>query len=136
MKKALFALLILGAFTACGGKKEEVKIEVKEVPAAAAVIDKETEDVTLKGDNEDDFPNMEVFTENRLEDICVIEKVRGLGDPELETLYGDLMLLQEKADEWAKMPRSLEELEKITEEIGRLKGKIEFRSLEVYDAIY
>lgn len=137
MKKALFILLVIASLTACGGKKEEVRktlshdgtrTEVEEVAennSAAEFIQIEREmDETLHS-----------AYEKNIEGICVIDEVREIKDPELEQLYGDLALLQERADEWAKLPGSLDELEEITNEIGRLKGRIAYRSLRIYSSL-
>lgn len=137
MKKALFILLVIASLTACGGKKEEVRktpsqdgtrVEVGEVAennSPAEIIQLEEEEDILHS----------AYEKRKIEGICVIDEVRGMKDPELEELYGDLNLLQERADEWAKFPGSLDELEEITDEIGRLKGRIAYRSLRIYSSL-
>lgn len=137
MKKALFILLVIASLTACGGKKEEVRktpsqeidrIEVAEAPENNTPA----ELIELEAGTDDTLQSVH---EKNLKGVCVIDEVKGLGDPELEQLYGDLSLLQERADEWAKLPGSLDELEEITDEIGRLKGRIAYRSLRIYSSL-
>lgn len=136
MKKTLFILLAIASLTACGGKKEEVRKTPSQegtmVEVAEVTENNSAAEIIQSGEEMDDLQSA---YEKNIEGICVIDEVRGLGDPELEQLYGDLALLQERADEWAKLPRSLDELEEITNEIGRLKGRIAYRSLRIYSAL-
>ncbi|GLI56761.1 hypothetical protein PM10SUCC1_22750 [Propionigenium maris DSM 9537] len=136
MKKALFILLAIASLTACGGKKEEVRKTPSQegtmVEVAEVTENNSAAEIIQSGEEMDDLQSA---YEKNIEGICVIDEVRELGDPELEQLYGDLALLQERADEWAKLPRSLDELEEITNEIGRLKGRIAYRSLRIHSAL-
>lgn len=136
MKKTLFILLAIASLTACGGKKEEVRKTPSQegtmVEVAEVTENNSAAEIIQSGEEMDDLQSA---YEKNIEGICVIDEVRELGDPELEQLYGDLALLQERADEWAKLPRSLDELEEITDEIGRLKGRIAYRSLRIYSSL-
>lgn len=132
MKKTLFILLTIASLTACAGKKEKI-----EKPIVTSEIIEENNGETNTGEVvEYDISDMAEFNEIELQKICYTDEVKNISDPKLQELYGDLAYLQERADEWAKFPRTLDELEEITMEIGLLKGKIQFRSLEVYSKIY
>ncbi len=137
MKKALFILLVIASLTACGGKKEEVRKTPSQdgtrVEVAEVAENNSPAEIIQVGEVEES--PLQSAQEKTLEGICVVDEVRDLGDPELDQLYGDLGILQEKADEWAKFPGSLDELEEITTEIGRLKGRIAYRSLRIYSSL-
>jgi|GEM_PF-2364305 len=135
MKKTLFILFTLVSLAACSGKKDDIKNnDEKKITSVESIETNITED-SSKEETEDGFSNVAAYNSIELEGICIIEEVKDVGDPDLTELYGDLFILQEKADEWAKVPRSLDELEGITEDIGRIKGEIKFRSLRIYSAI-
>lgn len=135
MKKTLFILLVIASLTACGGKKEEVRKTPSKEGTMAADTLKDSSPIENIHMGEVEEGAFQSAHEKTLEGVCVIDEVRDLGDPELDQLYGDLGILQEKADEWAKFPRDLDELEEITTEIGRLKGRIAYRSLRIYSSL-
>jgi len=137
MKKTLFILLVIASLTACGGKKDKIEIPLEET-TKVQVVETLEENISTEDTQSDEVQNYHDqagLDEKVLKEICVVDEVKGLGDPELTQLYGDLALLQERADEWAKIPGSLEDLKEISEEIGRLKGRIAYRSLRIYSTI-
>lgn len=135
MKKTLFILFTLVSLAACSGKKDDIKNNDEKKLTSVKSIETNIAEDSSEEETEDGFSNVAAYNSIDLESICVIEEVKYMGDPDLTELYGDLYILQEKADEWAKVPRSLDELEGITEDIGRIKGEIKFRSLRIYSAI-
>lgn len=137
MKKALFILLVIASLTACGGKKDEVRRPPSEEGTKAEVADIHNQSSPVENVHmgEVEEGNSETLHDTLLKGVCVIDEVKGLDDPELNQLYGDLVILQERADEWAKFPGSLDELDEITGEIGRLKGRIAYRSLRIYSSL-
>ena len=140
MKKTLFIVLTLILLAACSGKKNELKNNEGLKTSSKEVTDmqeaaKTRSALEIPEETGDDFSNVAAYNEESIAGVCVVEEVRDIGDPVLTDLYRELAILQEQADEWAKIPRSLEELEELTDQIGRIKGEIEYRSLEVYSAI-
>jgi len=135
MKKTLFILFTLVSLAACSGKKDDIKNNDEKKITSVESIETNITKENSEEETEDGFSNVAAYNSIELEGICIIEEVKDVGDPDLTELYGDLFILQEKADEWAKVPRSLDELEGITEDIGRIKGEIKFRSLRIYSAI-
>lgn len=136
MKKILFIILTIALLTACGEKKENVK----EADTSIEVIDRAAQENINIEEKTTEVENYDIsavadYNENKLRKECYIDKVKYIGDPDLEELYGNLVYYQEKADEWAKFPRELDELREISGEIGTLKGEIQFRSLEVYSKV-
>ena len=135
MKKTLFILFTLVSLAACSGKKDDIKNNDEKKLTSVKSIETNIAEDSSEEETEDGFSNVAAYNSIEFEGICIIEEVKDVGDPDLTELYGDLFILQEKADEWAKVPRSLDELEGITEDIGRIKGEIKFRSLRIYSAI-
>ena len=141
MKKTLFIVLTLISLAACSGRKDEIKNNEDLKMSSMEVIDiNEAREITptmeiQEEEMGDDFSNVAAYKGGSIAGICIIDEVKDIGDPELGELYVDLIILQEKADEWVKSPRSLEKLEEITDSIGRIKGEIEYRSLKIYSAI-
>lgn len=133
MKKIFCVMLTIALLAACGEKKEDVKEDNIKVVDTVAGEDIKREKITEVENY--DISAMADYNENKLIKECYIDKVKYIGDPNLEELYGNLVYYQEKADEWAKFPRELEELREISHEIGTLKGEIQFRSLEVYSKV-
>ena len=133
MKKIFYVMLTIVLLTACGEKKEDIKEANIKVVDTVADEDINREKITEVEDY--DISTVADYNENELKKECYIDKVKYIGDPNLEELYGNLVYYQEKADEWAKFPRELEELREISQEIGILKGEIQFRSLEAYSKV-
>lgn len=137
MKKIVITALMMATLAACGGKKEEI-VKPDVVSETMSRDEVRSENTNIKDEYEVadyDISNVADYNENKLRKECYIERVRYIGDPQLEELYGNLMYYQEMADEWAKFPRELEELRRISDEIGELKGEIQYRSLEVFSKV-
>ncbi|WP_320047545.1 hypothetical protein [uncultured Ilyobacter sp.] len=123
MKKFIAVFLIIISLSACkidGSLDSDIK-ETNKIQNNSV----ETEEIQKK--------NSELITEETKshEELCYINVAKSAKDPQLEELYSKLSKLQTNADEMSKYPKAPEVLKDITDEIGMVKGLIQYRSLEI-----
>ncbi|WP_319200671.1 hypothetical protein [uncultured Ilyobacter sp.] len=123
MKKFIALFLIIISLSACkndGSPNSDIK-ETNNIQNNSV----ETEEIQQK--------NADIVTEETKlhQELCYINTAKSVKDPELDELYSKLSKLQTSADEMSKYPKSSKVLKDITNDIGMIKGLIQYRSLEI-----
>jgi flagellar motility protein MotE (MotC chaperone) len=127
MKKSIGVFLIIISLAACnkGGEVYSDSKKHDEIQNNSIEVEK--------------VVGVETSSENKkseIEDKCYfMEKARLQNDTELEELYKKLEKLQDTSDETSKYPQSLHILKEITDDIGEIKGLIQYRSLQLNSEI-
>ncbi len=126
MKKFIILFLIIITIAACkkNGEKNLNSQQNKSIQNNSAEVEKIATNslATEKSEN---------IASKTINGSCPIDEAKLQNDSELKNLYERLETLQEDADEMAKYPKSLHILKSITENIGEVKGLIEYRSLQL-----